>query len=99
MVASVVTARVIVSVEVQVRAETWNENSSVEQVHREAEELAVKKQVFADLSSNQAGRHEPPRDGEDLGAYTHRRVAHPLRTRRLAPRADEASARPPTASY
>lgn len=43
MVGSVVTARVIVSVEVQVRAETWNEHSSVEQVHREAEELAIKK--------------------------------------------------------
>lgn len=40
---SEVVARVQVTVEISVRAETWNEGSSVEQVHREAEELAVKR--------------------------------------------------------
>ena len=38
-----VVARVQVTVEIAVRGENWNELSSVEQVHREAEELAVKR--------------------------------------------------------
>lgn len=36
-------ARVQVTVEIAVRGENWNEHTSVEQVHREAGELATKR--------------------------------------------------------
>lgn len=38
-----VSAVVAITVEITVRGENWNEHTSVEQIHREAEELAVKR--------------------------------------------------------
>lgn len=36
-------ATVVVSVEITVRGENWNEHTAIEQLHREASELAIKR--------------------------------------------------------